>query len=36
VLRGFLDVVPRPVPERGTIVRCSWTPEKEESPTLTD
>jgi PAS domain S-box-containing protein len=31
VLRGFLDVVPRAAPERGTIVRCSWTPEEEEA-----
>ena len=29
VLRGFLDVLPRTSPDRGTIVRCSWTPEDE-------
>jgi len=29
VLRGFLDVVPQPSPRRGTIVRCSWSPEDE-------
>jgi PAS domain S-box-containing protein len=33
VLRGFLDVVPRTAPDRGTIVRCSWTPEEAENTT---